>query len=271
VELRRVQDIAGEDAGEFSWSQSVTDTSAISTATLELADGAFSSDLKSFVGGKATASPASYRTILHEVGHAIASEALRDARAAADQAIAHANTLVGPLNTAVVASNAAGNEFNALIQKYNDLVDAFNNAVTANDSDMMAAAKNDLGGKKLEVDTKRNEADRLKKEEEVERAALEAANMDAMAKQKMVESYRASAGSAGAFKSAADSKRVQKFIEFVTLNRIPPLTQYAKNNWPSKPEEFFAEAYALWRTNPEYLNANAKPLYDWFTAGHYRE
>jgi hypothetical protein len=49
------------------------------------------------------------------------------------------------------------------------------------------------------------------------------------------------------------------------------LTQYAKDNWPSKPEEFFAEAYSLWRTDPEYLKANAKPLYDWFTAGHYHE
>ena len=119
------------------------------------------------------------------------------------------------------------------------------------------------------MEAKRNEADRLEDEEQAKRIALEAANRDAMVKQKLAQSCRASAGTSGSCKSATDSQRVQKFVEFVTVKRISPLTQYAKDNWPSKPEEFFAEAYSLWRTDPEYLNANAKPLLDWFTAGNY--
>jgi hypothetical protein len=269
VELLRVQDIAGEHAGEFAWSQSVTGASAISSATIKIADDAFASDPKSFVGGRTASSPASYMTILHEVGHAIASQALRNTSAVADQAIAQANTLVKPLNAAVVSSNAAGEDLNALVGQYNDLVHAFNNSLTANDPAMTTAAKNDLDGKRLEVDAKRHMADRLRDVEQAKRAALDAANLNAAAKQELAQFCRPPASSIESSKSAGDSKRVLEFVEFVTLKKIPPLTQYAKDNWPSKPEEFFAEAYSLWRTDPEYLKANAMPLYDWFVEGNY--
>jgi len=269
VELQRIREIAGEHAGEFTWSQSVTGTSATSEAKIKIADAAFASDSGSFVGSRTNASPASYLTILHEVGHSIASQALRNASVLADQAVARANSLVEPLNTAVASSNAAGDKFNTLIQQYNDSVNAFNHSLTSDDPDKRAATQNDLDGKKLEVDTQRNEADRLKDEEQARRKFFEAANLDAMAKQDLVQACRASAGTAGILNSFADSKRIQNFVEFVTLKSISPLTRYAKDNWPSKPEEFFAEAYSLWRTDSEYLKANAKPLWDWFTAGNY--
>ena len=141
VELLRVQDIAGEHAGEFAWTQAVIGASAMSAATIKIADDAFASDSRSFVGDRAAALPASYMTIIHEVGHAIASQALRNASAIAYQATAQANTLVKPLNAAVVSSNAAGDELNAAIQQYNDLVHAFNNSIKANDPDMTPPPK----------------------------------------------------------------------------------------------------------------------------------
>lgn len=64
---------------------------------------------------------------------------------------------------------------------------------------------------------------------------------------------------------------VQKFINFVTRYKIPPLTTYAKKNWPHNPEEFYAEAYSLWRTDPKFLKDNARKLYNWFNRGHYRK
>ena len=66
------------------------------------------------------------------------------------------------------------------------------------------------------------------------------------------------------------SLRLQKFVDLVKANKIAPFTQYAKDNWPDKPAEFYAEAYSLWATDPEYLKNNAKALYDWFHAGLYR-
>jgi hypothetical protein len=63
--------------------------------------------------------------------------------------------------------------------------------------------------------------------------------------------------------------KVQEFVELVERNRIDPksLTAYAAQSWPAKPEEFFAEAYSFWRTNPGKL---PKPLLDWFQGGKYR-
>jgi hypothetical protein len=92
---------------------------------IKIADAAFASDPRSFVGGRATAWPASYLTILHEEGHAIAAQALRNFSAVTYQATAHPNTFVEPLNAVVVASNAAGDDLKALIQQYNDLVHAY--------------------------------------------------------------------------------------------------------------------------------------------------
>jgi hypothetical protein len=66
------------------------------------------------------------------------------------------------------------------------------------------------------------------------------------------------------------SLSVQRFVDIVEKNNIQPDTPYARQNWPFAPEEFFAEAYSIWRTNPDKLKADAKPLFDWFENGRYR-
>jgi hypothetical protein len=63
------------------------------------------------------------------------------------------------------------------------------------------------------------------------------------------------------------TKRVQKFVEFVNSEKIPPLTKYAQDNWPDNPEEFYAEAYSLFLSDPGYLKTNAPTLHDWFKKG----
>jgi hypothetical protein len=42
-----------------------------------------------------------------------------------------------------------------------------------------------------------------------------------------------------------------------------PLTEYSKDG----PDEAFAEAFALYKINPEGLKKSNKKLYDWFAAG----
>jgi hypothetical protein len=37
------------------------------------------------------------------------------------------------------------------------------------------------------------------------------------------------------------------------------------------PGEFFAQCYAVWRRYPKYMEANAKPLYEWFHKGGHLE
>lgn len=70
-------------------------------------------------------------------------------------------------------------------------------------------------------------------------------------------------------KTGKTSKRLTNFVDVVNKNKIPPLTDYARTNWPGHPEEFYAEAYALWLANPAFLDANAHALKAWFDAGEH--
>lgn len=58
------------------------------------------------------------------------------------------------------------------------------------------------------------------------------------------------------------SARVQKFVAFVEANNIQPISDYARKNWPHKPEEFYAEAYSFWVSNK--LNSISADLKKWF-------
>lgn len=64
---------------------------------------------------------------------------------------------------------------------------------------------------------------------------------------------------------------VRKFYDLVVSNGISPaLTTYAAENWPHKPEEFYAEAYSFFVTKPKDLETYSKVLFDWFKAGSYK-
>lgn len=68
------------------------------------------------------------------------------------------------------------------------------------------------------------------------------------------------------------SQRLQSFIDFVVQRRIPPtITTYAEKAWTDgKHGEFFAEAYALWLSDPHFLRRNFQPLYLYFQQGLHR-
>jgi hypothetical protein len=91
VELIRVPSLSGETAGEFSVGGRVSPGStAVSKASLKLADRAFSANAVQFFGGGSGSPPvpASFQTILHEVGHAVEAEDFRFARESLAQASA---------------------------------------------------------------------------------------------------------------------------------------------------------------------------------------
>lgn len=67
------------------------------------------------------------------------------------------------------------------------------------------------------------------------------------------------------------SLRLQKFVDLVNAKKIEPFTAYAKKNWPFNPAEFYADAYALWRTDPDYLSKNSPAIFDFFEKETYRE
>jgi hypothetical protein len=55
------------------------------------------------------------------------------------------------------------------------------------------------------------------------------------------------------------SERLREFTDQV-VPATTPITSYAGTS----PKEFFAEAYAAWRADPEYLQANAPTAFRWF-------
>lgn len=65
------------------------------------------------------------------------------------------------------------------------------------------------------------------------------------------------------------SKRLQVFVDFVNANGIQPVTLYAKDNWPAKPGEFYAEAFSLWHNDPTFFASYSAKLKGWFDAGEH--
>jgi len=68
------------------------------------------------------------------------------------------------------------------------------------------------------------------------------------------------------------TENLKEFIELVKKHKLAhkgfaPFTDYVALNWPEKPDEFFAQSYAKWRTDPDYMKTHAKPLFDWFEGG----
>lgn len=71
-------------------------------------------------------------------------------------------------------------------------------------------------------------------------------------------------------------KNLTGFIDVVTKNNLArkgyaPFTDYVAAHWPTEPQEFFAESFYTWRTNPNYMKRNMKPLFEWFEKGGHRE
>lgn len=64
-------------------------------------------------------------------------------------------------------------------------------------------------------------------------------------------------------------ENLTEFVDIVKKNNLArssfaPFTAHVQNFWPDKPGEFFAESYAKWREDPNYMKQNAKALFLWF-------
>ena len=276
-----------------------TPSEATRAESLHLADSAFANDTIGFIGDSADAAVASFGTIVHEAGHAVEGKAQRDAQFARMEAQAVVNNDTFALNaqqqttnaaitglstatsafgpvlagypaadrktaTAYVAAvNAASTAIAAYargnkVDKFPDQAKAAGDKVAARDAE---AAKLPTGHRaSSDLAAVVSAQDRLHSAARDRATAftkLEAAK-EALAERKKDEAKVTKDGK---------SSRLAAFVAFVTKNKIPPLTAYAKQNWPGKPEEFYAEAFSLWHNDPTYLKNNAPKLKDWFDAG----
>ena len=120
VELIRVKTIAGGFSGEFSTGGGVAKGATTVTAlpSLKLADLAFPATQLQFFGDKTKTVPASFQTILHEVGHAVENETYRTVNEAYDKAILERNKKVVPQNESYEAIKKVAAEYDTLYKKY---------------------------------------------------------------------------------------------------------------------------------------------------------
>jgi hypothetical protein len=72
----------------------------------------------------------------------------------------------------------------------------------------------------------------------------------------------------------ARAKIIKEFIALVKKDNLAdkrkkfrPFNRYVQFSWPAKPDEFFAQCYAEWRNDRDYMKAHAADLFDWFEKG----
>ena len=290
VQLIREKKLAGDQTGRFEAKTGMTSDGkkVIDERQLLIADAAFARDATSFVGGTAATGPASFLTIVHEAGHAVEKKAALDAKRAEGEAILTSTSADAAAAKAATAVKKAAPKADAAFSKrpaavqtaaaaYRDAVKKATTAIEAFADDTSDADHPDTEKPAADAITARNaELAKLPKGSPAggDFAKLSKAQDDWFA----AALKRAAARAALSAKRTAlakaggidDSARMQAFVAFVTKESIPRLTKYAEDNWPGKPDEFFAEAYSLWLNDPEYLQSQAPKLKAWFDAGKHR-
>lgn len=246
--------------GEFFTSQKVEGQTVTNDAELRLADSAFKSAAQL------------EETVTHEVGHAVASKPRRDAFHGELKATASFNKSVEAKNETDAALTAAANEMNPVVDESNAIAAEVNSLVKERAAAKTAAEKADIDAKIKEL--KKKHAEAIKRLTPLQTAHTKAAAADkaASTKKDVAEKAKDTAKAAAddTLASSGQTKRVQKFVDFVTEKGIDPITKYAKDNWPGNPEEFYAEAYSLYLTDPKALKDKSGDLFDWFKGGKYK-
>jgi hypothetical protein len=256
-------------------------TKATHVREIRFADRAFGDDDKSFIGDAADAAPASFEVLIHEVGHALEGKPFDDLNAPATDDAAKANKAKNDAHAAQLAANDAINA--ALGKKFpktdlaagQPLFDAISAALKVlkefektTDNTHEAAATKAIADRDAVKAT-------IAKGNKVTAAlapAVTAQNAYLAALKKFLAATAAAAASsakADALKSGSNTTRLQLFIDFVTKEKIPPPTAYAAKHWPSRPAEFFDEAFSLWKNDPVFFARYSPKLKAWFDAGNH--
>jgi len=271
VKLARVEAFDdGKASGMFEPGHaSVVKGVATTNDRLTFAGSAFKGDTISFIGGAKDASPASLETITHEIGHAIASVSQRKAEISVLEAEAAANRELkkpwGALGQALGKldrGDFTAADFATKAEAARDALDALAQNVEPGESAALRQAATDA------VAEARTALDAVPEAQKATAGKV----MESLGQFEQGVTRLTDARDAQAAAPAKDAARLQRFLDMVQQNGVKPFTTYAATSMDeSKPEEFFAEAFALYRRDPEYLNKNFPAVYQWFADGNHLE
>jgi hypothetical protein len=278
--------------GQFIATQRVTGTTTVDERLLRIADSAFQHDALSFIGDTAASGPASFATIVHEVGHAVDLKEVTEARArehlataAFNKANDDANAAGASSQTAQIAAitafngykpadQASGRGYATAVRAAHAAINTFGMHSGADEHPKSEAAASQAiatrDTRKGKLATTHPALTDFAAWSGAEDAWFAAAQTRASRQAASEAAKKDTAAQTATIGTTTGSKRLKAFVDFVNANKIPRLTAYAEKNWPSKPKEFFAEAYTLWLNDPDYLNSQAPLLKAWFDAGKHR-
>jgi uncharacterized protein DUF4157 len=178
------------------------------------------------------------------------------AKSAHDKSLASANTAVGKITIS-----------DSDVQAYHDAVQEVSTELETFYTDTLAQDKKDDAVSLLvtSVDSKIKDRDTAK-----EKLTVSGKGAKVISVYSNLESAQAKLFYAAKKHALAKgrNKKVQEFATFVESKNIAPITPYAAENWPHKPEEFYAEAYSFWVSGK--LKAVSLTLHNWFQSGKYK-
>jgi hypothetical protein len=285
VTLRRARSLMHDGQpkdGLFEWDVSGvaagSSTAPTLTQVLSLADSAFA-DLDQ-----------ASEIVVHEAGHGVETDKRRRAQLAAGIAVAAENRTIDSLNDAARAAtgalNSALNRANSYLAADRTAANAFIQAVRATHTALNAFAFSSTTANAAARETAANTAVATRNTRRSALPANNPADGDFAAACDRQDDWLAAAAAFVTARTAKEqaqrdvtaasgvgnrgiSRRLERFTELVRRHNIAPITPYARQNWPGHPEEFFAEAYTMWRHDPDRLESLARPLKEFFDTGQH--
>lgn len=220
-------------------------------------DAAFASNAMAAVGAPGATGPGGDWTIVHEVGHFrifVATTAASQAVRRANQLILQANGQLPALNASLPrAAHAFRQAYGAARAQANQAIGAFNAAAIAGQAPAALAPL--LAAARVAIQT-RNQA-RLNMAANGLPAAMTAA---AQALDASMDALLAASQAAG-----QAARQIPIFAALAARFGFGKFTDYARRS--AGDDEWFAETYALFLTDPDRLNQMSRRMFQWFDAG----
>lgn len=243
-----------------------------------IADGTFAADKGGFVGDIKNPQFPSVRTVLHEAGHAVENRRQREAHIANETAKFNYNEAIGPHKEVTKswegaygklkgADKDAAKDFNAAFKdvelKRAALAASPPDKVTEN-YDALIKSQNkltDAYGKLPDSNPAKKQAGALR--DSAANMGLSYAKNAADAGKKLSEAQSAEGKGAKAENISAQQR---KFDKYVKDNGLHELTDYAVSG---SRHENYAEAFSLYKTDPEWMKTNEPKMYEYFQKGEH--
>ena len=298
----------GHLSGLYESNAQVVDGARVRPPSITLYDRAFDGNAQRFVGDGSTAHPSSFTTIVHEFGHPVSLRKVGDAyvdwsiegqkqEATADEANERRSRVVASkvsANEAISAyksarasvptTRAQRRQTNTLTRAGNRVVDEIGGLMRASGPAAVEAGRQavqealeEYGAALTALDANhplRPQAEAMHDALQLHAADVGAHELSVVAHEAQVARTERAAAAVEALAASgtfvggaypASSAVVESFAEMIDGAGERPATEYGFKN----DKEAFAEAYMLYRLDPEFLKTYRPKTHAWFEAGHH--